>query len=365
MSLYGDSCGVPIGKSREKPTVTRVIRSQGDVTSHANENPGEVGVSLDQWLGDQNWVRDTDEPCVSLGPEGAFDDTHLFAPAVVAVDGAFRLYYCGSQGEVEARVFRMGLSASDDGVYFDRHPIAPVLSFEGRQSVLTPTFLRSADGNAIREHGRFRLWFSSTTFPPGAAHTIHETSSEDGIVWDSPSAAQVSETAYAPTVLKDDDRYRMWYTDVSALPWTIRYAESEDGHDWEVRPDPVLTVDQAWEHDRLVYPTVLKRDGVYLMWYGSYSEPELQRTAIGFAVSRDGISWTRHPGNPVFEPDPSRSWESHYTTSQSLLIQEDGSIRMWYASRTKPPFTHKYFAIGTAVWRNAFGWLDGVRSKLL
>jgi hypothetical protein len=87
------------------------------------------------------------------------------------------------------------------------------------------------------------------------------------------------------------------------------------------------------------------------MWYGSYWRgQDSQKTALGFAVSRDGLRWTKSPHNPVFRPDPMREWESHYTTSQSLIRLEDGSWRIWYASRTRPPFVHKYFAIGTARW---------------
>jgi hypothetical protein len=114
----------------------------------------------------------------------------------------------------------------------------------------------------------------------------------------------------------------------------------------------VLKLDQEWEFQRLVYPTVLKEDGYYLMWYGSYSSypPEVMKTSIGFAVSEDGLNWTKSPHNPIFGPDPSRPWESHFTTSHSLLRLADGSLRLWYASRTKPPFVHKYYAIGTARW---------------
>ncbi len=309
-------------------------------------------MNSNRWFCQQQWVRDTEVPCFSLGPEGAFDDMHLFAPAAVAVEDGFRVYYSGSRGEVDERVFRMGLSTSSDGIRFDRHPGGPVLEVGPKASVLTPTFLHDGDGHAIEENGRYRLWFSSTTFPPGVVHTVHETSSVDGIEWDTPSEAQVDD-AYAPTVLKDGNRYLMWYTDVSSLPWTIRFAESGDGRTWQVHGDPVLEVD-AWEHDRLVYPTVLKRDDIYLMWYGSYSGMKPMRTAIGFAVSEDGVQWDKHPGSPVFGPDPDREWESHYTTSQSILTLPDGSYRMWYASRTKPPFKHKYLAIGTAVWRNPF-----------
>ena len=31
---------------------------------------------------------------------------------------------------------------------------------------------------------------------------------------------------------------------------------------------------------------------------------------------------------------------------------DDGSLRIWYASRPAPPFVHKYYAIGTAHWKD-------------
>ena len=74
------------------------------------------------------------------------------------------------------------------------------------------------------------------------------------------------------------------------------------------------------------------------------------KTALGFAASCDGLHWQKHPHNPVFGPDETRAWESHYTTSQSVLRTEDGRWRLWYAARPQPPFDHKYFAIGTAIW---------------
>ena len=57
-----------------------------------------ISPSSQAWLGPQNWVRDLDEPTVSLGEPGDFDDTHLFAPIVVREDGQYRLWYCGSTG---------------------------------------------------------------------------------------------------------------------------------------------------------------------------------------------------------------------------------------------------------------------------
>jgi predicted GH43/DUF377 family glycosyl hydrolase len=238
------------------------------------------------------------------------------------------------------------------GREFVRHSENPVLKFaDGRHSVLTPTLLADMRGVPIREGGKFRLWFSATDFHDRSAlHTLHESTSDDGLHWSSPSTALLK-GVYAPSVLKDDDKYRLWFTDVSKAPWLIRYAESDDGRSWRVEPDAVLKVDQAWELDRLFYPTVRKVDGLLVMWYGSYWKGQgSQKTALGFAVSRDGRQWTKSPHNPMLQPDPDRPWESHYVTSQSVLQLEDGSWRIWYASRTKPPFVHKYFAIGTAKW---------------
>ena len=306
---------------------------------------------LDRWLQPQAWERDAASPCVTLGPEGAFDDMHLFAPCVALEDGQFRLWYSGSRGDVRGRVFRLGLATSRDGVTFERRPESPVFEVgDGRHSVLTPSLLRGPEGQVVREDGRLRLWFANTDFPNlSGVHTLHETGSDDGLHWDPPSQIQL-EAAYAPSVLRVDNEYRLWYTDVAQDPWCFRHGRSDDGRIWKVDAEPVLKVDQAWEQQRLFYPTVVAVDGGFVLYYGSYQSADPQKTALGVAVSEDGITWRKSPHNPVFGPDASRNWESHYTTSQTVMRLPDGSWRMWYASRPAPPFAHKYLAIGTARW---------------
>ncbi len=314
----------------------------------------EIPPELRPWLQQpQTWQRDTDGPVLSLGEAGAFDDTHIFAPAVIWEENAgFRLFYCGSRGEVANRVFHMGLATGDDGRAFAKHPGNPVLAFaDGRRSVLTQAFLRSGDGSVLREDGKLRMWFSATDFQDESGlHTLHETFSEDGIAWSQPSGPLL-ENVYAPTILRDAEGYRMWYADVSANPWIIRHARSGDGRNWQVTPEPCIVIDQAWEKSRLFYPTVRKIGEAYLMWYGSYWAGRPQTTATGFAVSLDGYTWHKHAANPVHKPDPDRPWESHYVTNQSILRLPDGSFRIWYAGRRKPPFANKYFSISTAVWK--------------
>lgn len=321
-----------------RPKLLPVLLVTACVASHATD------------LRHQAWIRDTDAPVLSLGEPGAFDDTHLFAPCVVEEKGVFSMYYCGSQKDVTNRVFQMGLATSTDGIHFDKRP-EPVFDFgDGKHSILTPTLLRSTNGTVMREEGKLRLWFASTDFAANdGVHTLHESTSLDGVQWSAPSPAQF-EGIYAPTILKEGGVYRMWYSDVSADPWIVRHAKSLDGKTWERTETPCLVLDQSWEKGRLFYPAVIKHDGQFVLWYGSYWTDRESTTAIGVATSEDGLTWTKSPTNPVFTPDESRSWESHYTTSQSVLKLDDGSWRMWYASRKAPPFVNKYFAIGTARW---------------
>jgi predicted GH43/DUF377 family glycosyl hydrolase len=319
----------------------------------------QIPRELAPWLGPQTWERDLDRPILSLGEAGEFDDTHIFAPAVARDEDRFLLWYCGSQGFAhdlakqrmpDERVFRLGLATSEDGKQFQRRN-GPVFALDDpRRSVLTPTVLRNADGSLLREAGRIRMWFSSGTLGGGGrVQSIQETTSEDGVRWSTPSPVQL-ERAYAPTVIKTDAGYEMWYTVPGSYPWLMNHARSEDGRSWTVTEEPVLKVTQDWEHYLQIYPAVLKVDNVYLMWYASYLHEDRQTTAIGFAASLDGVNWVKHPQNPVLRPAPDRAWESHYVSSHSVMRLPDGSFRMWYSSRKAPPFTNLYFAINTARW---------------
>jgi predicted GH43/DUF377 family glycosyl hydrolase len=324
--------------------------------------------SLDRWLKPHDWRRDRDQPILSLGEKGKFDDQHIFAPHVIHENGEFWMYYCGSQRCVDAgtykgkakdpdnpqksdqRLFKLGLAKSKDGIHFTRHSADPVFSFgDDIHSVVTAAILKNPDGSACRENGKLRMYFAAVDFPRGTyKHDLCETTSVDGVSWSRPT--HVLENIYAPCVIKEGGKYRMWHTCVDKHPWHTKYAESDDGKRWTIRDQPCIVMDQKWEVKDQVYPMVVKADGVYIMLYGCYwNDP--QHTALGFAVSKDGLTWTKHPDNPVFRPEPKQEWESNYTTSHTMLRLPDGSFRLWYASRKAPPWTNLYFAIGTAHWK--------------
>jgi beta-xylosidase len=330
--------------------------------SAADDDP-----ALAKWLKPHDWKRDSVKPVLSLGEKGSFDDQHIFAPHVVFMDGEYWLYYCGSQRCVDAktykgvakdpkqpeksdqRLFKVGLAKSKDGIHFTRYSKDPVFSFgDDILSVVTAALLKNPDGSVCREKGKLRMYFAAVDFPKGTyKHDLYETTSEDGIKWSKPT--HVMANAYAPCVIKEGDKYRMWYTWIDKHPWHTNHAESADGNNWKITEKPCIVMDQKWEVKDQVYPMVIKIDGVYIMLYGCYWADD-KHTALGFAVSKDGLTWQKHTDNPVFRPEPKNDWESNFTTSHSLLRLPDGSLRFWYAGRKQPPWSNLYFAIGTAKW---------------
>ena len=317
-----------------------------------------------RWLQTQTWERDSEAPALGLGTKGKFDDQHIFAPHVIFQDGEYWMYYCGSQRCVDAgtykgtvkdpqksdqRLFKLGLAKSKDGIKFTRYSEEPVFSFgDDIHSVVTAAILKNPDGTVLREGGRLRMYFAAVDFPKGTyKHDLYETTSPDGIHWGKPSL--VMENAYAPCVIKEGNKYRMWHTWINRHPWHTSYAESDDGTHWTSSPAPCIEMDQPWEVKDQVYPFVMKVGEVYVMLYGCYWKDD-KHTALGFAVSEDGIKWRKHPENPVFRPEPAHDWESNFTTSQSVMRLPDGSLRLWYAGRRQPPWSNLYFAIGTAHW---------------
>ena len=323
--------------------------------------------ALARWLQPHHWIRDSDTPALGLGEKGRFDDQHIFAPHVVFMNGEYWMYYSGSQRCVDAgtykgvakdpkqpeksdqRLFKVGLAKSRDGVKFTRYSAEPVFSFgDDIHSIVTPVLLKNADGTVRRENGRLRMYFAAVDFPKGTyKHDLYEATSADGIHWTNPTP--VMENAYAPCVIKEGGRYRMWYTWINRHPWHTNHAESDDGTHWRITEQPCIVMDQKWEVKDQVYPMVIKADRVYVMFYGCYWADD-KHTALGFAVSPDGLAWTKHPDNPVFRPEPAHDWESNFTTSQTLLPLPGGGYRLWYAGRRQPPWSNLYFAIGTAHW---------------
>jgi hypothetical protein len=118
--------------------------------------------------------------------------------------------------------------------------------------------------------------------------------------------------------------------------------------------NPVLTAGEKGQWDAAGIERVavirLGRED-WRMWYACTG----QRRSIGLATSKDGVHWTKHPGNPVLEP--TEAWEEGYLSPTSVL-QVNGKFYLYYwgpshvfpdrVTGKLPPPKMKYIALATS-----------------
>jgi len=169
------------------------------------------------------WVKSPFNPVLAPGLPGSWDDGFVESPTVVKLGSTFYMWYSGISVN---SVFRIGLATSSDGVAWTKHLGNPVLSTN-------------------------------------------------------PAASWESGVVYAPSVLHDGTRFRMWYVGLNASTFLnairIGMATSGDGMTWtRSASSPVLDLGAsgAWDEKGCFVPTVVLSEGMYRMWYVSGSNPD-------------------------------------------------------------------------------------------
>ena len=193
------------------------------------------------------------------------------------------------------------------------------------------------DVSVLKEAGKYRMWLS---WRPKQSIALVE--SEDGFRWSEPPLIVLGPNKESgweddinrPVVLKGGGVYHMWYTGQAKGRSSIGYATSQDGLTWKrMSNKPVLAPAAAWEKVAVMCPHVNwdPQAGRFRMWYsaGDQYEPD----AVGYATSADGLTWTRHPDNPVFKPNPQSPWEQHKVTAVQVTQRGEWHLMFYIGFR--------------------------------
>jgi hypothetical protein len=247
--------------------------------------------------GDPALVRQISRrPVLAIGDPGTFDEHGVAPSSIVATDGTCYLYYIGwsRQASVPYRL-AIGLAVGNDHD-FNKHSAGPLWD----RTVDEPYFCTAPF--VLRDAGIWRMWYASCTGWQRIAHRyepryrIAYAESSDGVEWRRPGIVCIdySELAQAigrPCVIKQDNGYAMWYsyrsvtgyrTDPSRS-YRLGYAVSGDGLSW-TRRDPDVGIDRSdsgWDSRMIEYCYVYEHRGQVVMLYNGNG---FGATGFGYAV---------------------------------------------------------------------------------
>lgn len=296
-------------------------------------------------------------------------------PCVVREDGGtYKMFYsasdtlAGDYQDLLTSNVAIGLATSTDGINWTKNAGNPVLTKTGIPSDPDGAFVGAAC--VVKRGATYHMWYTGAntdafmSYQYPVANICHATSL-DGVAWSRrgmaldgdvnlglaslvPLIIDVDATFYfAPWVIYDDDEnlYKMWFTYISfagqisdpsnldaltgLVTTSIGYATSPDSITWSIRSTAALTASAPWEESGVSACCVLKdaAENCYKMYYtGSGADS----SAVGFAKSTDGVSWTKSAENPVFTNSSSR-WDSQSVGTPCVLKDSAApSYKMWY-----------------------------------
>lgn len=303
----------------------------------------------------QNWRRSSANPIVNGNGN---DILQLSDPCVIFDNGKYRMWF-GFVG-ADRSYASIGYSESNDGIsWSDAYEVFKpnTTGSWDEQTTEIPFVLK--DQTETNPQKRYKMWYGGSNATDPNLTKIGYAYSHDGISWtrlhssESPhkkdGLVMIPENKspgdYAvvaePSVLLKDGTFHMWYSSWDGNALVISYAFSSDGINWTKHyNNPVLRhTPDSWESGGLgidgtvAQPTVLWNDrtSCYMMWYGSFdNRGMLTYTGIGFASSKDGVTWTKLE-NPVLIPNSGKGEENGIGTGPFVLLK-DNVCYMWYGS---------------------------------
>lgn len=220
----------------------------------------------------------SEKPVLVPGPLGYFDDHGVYASSAIMHEGKVYLYTIGWNPGVRQPLFysSIGLATShDDGQTFEKYGRAPIMARSEHDPCLVT----------------------------------------------------------APVVLKDQDKWRMWY--VSGVGWEecdgnlnskyhIKYAESRDGIHWN--RDGTVCIDFSDHTERNISRMCVINDSrTFRAWFSSNRGDGYR---IEYAESVDGITWKRH-GTPLGLELSREGWDSK-AMAYPYVVKHRDSWFMFY-----------------------------------
>jgi hypothetical protein len=182
-------------------------------------------------------------PVFDLGELGAFDENGVSYPWIVDAGRAQFMYYVGWMPTVLTPFQNhVGLAIRRNGGEWRRASRAPILPRTDDE------YLSIGSTAVLREDDRWRMWYTCfqrwgrSAAEPKHVYVIKYAESADGVCWTRPNHVCIDRVSAGefsigrPSVLREDGVYHMWFS-YRGAEYRVGYAWSENGRDWTRRDD--------------------------------------------------------------------------------------------------------------------------------
>ncbi len=203
------------------------------------------------------------------------------------------------------------------------------------------------DPYVLKKGATFCMWHTWWNGNPTRCLSLVE--SKDGVHWSAPQPVLEPNTATdwecaidRARLLKKDGRYHLWYTAANKgnRRYVIGNATSPDGKTWKRMSDrPVLEPDRPWESVCVMSPSAIwdQQAKLFRMWYsGGGFHNSVEPDAIGYATSADGLTWSKHPDNPVLRKNSAADCEKHKVAGGQVQRLGEWYVMFYIGFRDTP-----------------------------
>ena len=250
----------------------------------------------------ENIIQVNERPLADLGRIGSFDDSGVTLACILENNNKRYIYYTGWKRrrvvsfEMSIGVFEWGKTDQN----LERLYPGPIIGQDKNHPFLT------AGPFVMYDENRFKMWYCSGTEwrlvgdKPEPLYTVFYAESNDGINWEPHTEPLIDykvdgEVITAPWVIKIRNKYHMWYStrqgykNMEEKNYVIGYAESPDGIHWTRLDDQVgiKRSDSGWDSEMICYPSFFAYKDVMYMFY---SGNNVGKGGIGYAVAENFLS---------------------------------------------------------------------------
>lgn len=282
------------------------------------------------------WTEVSASPALAAAPCPAFDCFGVSDPCLVRTNGGETwMWYVA--GGTSGGPF-VGRATLDGGFAIARDAASPVIPLAAPGTwdrfVETPSVVRDSASGVL--HVVALGYRDSGYVAPAIDHLVSLDTL--GRAWQRPAApiyrpspgAWDAALVTGPCAVRGPDGvWRVYYAGAGTTVG-IGLLTSPDGVAWTPHAsNPVFERRLGQWDEATLEPCVRWIRGKWWMWYAGYREPlaDSTRIGIGLATSDDGVNWTRIGDGPVIRPRAG-SWYDQRVLSPDVLALPDGSLLM-------------------------------------